>query len=141
MRPGKMVVVSIPNKGIEKIFNSQKEAAHYLNVDCFHVWQELNQFRGGSKTLNQRGILVMSYEEYEGLKPVRKHQVDLSGKSRIRKKQRVHMLDLYTHEILDTFDSLHRAADDLGIPYVSSISRCCKGLAQSAHGYKWEYAD
>lgn len=141
MRTGQCVVVSIPREGIEKIFNSQKEAAAYLDVDRFHVWQELNQFRGGSKTLNRRGILVMSYEDYEGLTPIRKHQVDLSGKSRIRKKQRVHMLDLYTHEILDTFDSLHRAADDLGIPYVSSISRCCKGLAQSAHGYKWEYAD
>ena len=140
MRPGKVVVVSIPRQGIEKVFNSQKEAAEYLKVDRFHVWQELNQFRGGSKFLNQQGVLVMSYEEYEDLAPVRKHEVKPTDSQRMRRKQRVHMLDLYTHEILDTFDSLHQAAADLGLNYVSSISKCCRGLSRSAHGYKWEYA-
>ena len=140
MRPGNRVVISIPRQGIEKVFNSQKEAAHYLNVDRFHVWQELNSFRGGSKRLNQQGVLVMAYEEYEGLAPVRKHQIKPIDPKRMRRKQRVHMLDLYTHEILDTFDSLHQAADDLGLNYASSISKCCRGLSRSAHGYKWEYA-
>ena len=141
MRPGQMIVLTIPKEGIEKIFYSQKEVADYLQVDRFHVWQELNQFRGGSRALNKRGVLIMPYEEHEGLTPIRPHRIKPTDSKRKRRKQRVHMLDLYTHEILDTFESLHRAADDLGIPYVTSISRCCRGLSKSAHGYKWEYAD
>ena len=140
VRTGQAVVVSIPREGVEKIFNSQKEAAAYLNVDRFHVWQELNSFRGGSKTLNRRGVLVMAYEDYKGLTPIRCHQIKSIDPKRMRRKQRVHMLDLYTHEILDTFNSLREAADDLGVAYATSISRCCQGLAKSAHGYKWEYA-
>ena len=140
MKTGQAVVVAFPRQGIQKIFNSQKEAADYLQVNRYHVWQEIHQFRGGSKTLNERGALVMTYEEYEGLAPIRPHQTKPTNPLRKRRKQRVHMLDLYTHEILDTFPSLHQAANDLGIPYVTSISRCCRGLAKSAHGYKWEYA-
>lgn len=140
MRTGMRIVVAIPAKGIEKIFESQRAAADYLGVDRYHIWQELNESRGRSRKLHRQGVLVMEYGEYEGLKPVRKHQIKAEGCFSGGKGQRVRMLDPYTHEILDEFESLHEAADDMGVNYVSSISRCCRGKMNVAHGFKWEYA-
>lgn len=36
------------------------------------------------------------------------------------------------------FFSIHEAAKQLGIPRIN-ISRCCRGLAKTAHGYHWCY--
>lgn len=135
------VVVSIPREGVERYFNSQKDAADYLGVDKFHIWSEINQHNGGSRTLQKRGVLVMTVADYEGLSPIRPHHTSSRSRFRGGKGQCVRMLDPDTHEILDCFDSLREAAEDMGVSYISSIVRCCKGLMKQAHGYKWEYAD
>lgn len=135
------VVVSIPREGIEKFFNSQKEAANYLKVDKFHVWSEINNHNGGSRTLQKRGVLVMTVADYEGLSPVRPHYTSPHSRFHGGKGQQVRMLDPDTHEVLDVFESLREAAEDMGVNYISSIVRCCKGKMKLAHGYKWEYVD
>lgn len=135
------VVVSIPSQGIEKVFSSQKEAADWLGVDKFHVWAELNEHKSGSRTLQKRGVLVMSYADYRGLSPVRPHRISTDSRFKGSNGQKVRMLDPDTHEVLEVFNSLREAAEDVGVTYISSILNCCKGRMRLAHGYKWEYAD
>ncbi len=135
------IVVAIEREGIEKVFNSQKEAAKWLGVSHSALWFELRDFRTGSKALRDRGVCVMTYDEYFDLQPKREHKVDEFSMSAGAKGRPVHRLDRYTHEILETYRNMSHAKRKMGLPSVSGISKCCRGEIQYSAGYKWEFAD
>lgn len=59
-----------------------------------------------------------------------------------RTKRKVVMLDKYTDEIINTFDSICDACVYLGnISYRSNIVKALKGKYKYSHGYKWKYLD
>lgn len=39
------------------------------------------------------------------------------------------------------YDNMHLAAEDIGVPSCGSISNCCNGKQQHAHGYVWKFID
>lgn len=124
----------------EIYFRTMDEGAEKLNTT---KWLVCGAIYGRSNTLQRRGIMVYRIEEYEGLEPVRKQRIHCSPNASVNDKRcrRVHMLDPYTCEILDTFDSIADASRDLRVKYSSSVSKCCRGEIPTAHGYKWEYVD
>lgn len=74
--------------------------------------------------------------------------VDMSAQNRNRdmanfgkgKSMAVYQLDKKTGEIIDVYDSCHKAADDLGKPGGGgSINRACNGQLKSAYGYCWSF--
>ena len=63
------------------------------------------------------------------------------GKHDNHKKRRVTQFDLNYNKIR-TWDSITKACKELfNSSDISSICKCCSGEIQSAHGYKWKYAD
>lgn len=55
-------------------------------------------------------------------------------------KRKVLKLDANTGEILKQYESIGKAAKDVGIDR-SSISRCCSGKLNKSGGFRWMYAD
>lgn len=126
-------VLTYKNKEIR--FSTQKEIADHLNVSSSVVEVTL---KGENTYLVKKGILLYTLADYEELEPVREHLIGEAGVK--GKKRRVHMLDRYTHEILDTFDSITEAAEDVFAKNPGNISKACK-TGCVAFGYKWEYAN
>lgn len=48
---------------------------------------------------------------------------------------------LPTGEYIETFRSVAEAAQFCGVSYNAGISRCLTGRAETAHGFKWRYAE
>lgn len=117
-------------------FSTLKEMARQLNSTYDIV---LRTVQGRTTALSDQGVYIYPVEEYDELEPVREHKLGTPAVIR-RVPRRVHMLDRYTNEILDTFASLTEAVEDLGVPNGGSISRACQN-GGAAYGYKWEYAD
>lgn len=44
-------------------------------------------------------------------------------------------------EFIDTFSSFKEAKDNVGAPFSSGISACCRGEQKTAYGFKWYYAE
>lgn len=118
-------------------FSTQQEIADYLNVGRSLVNATLT---GEVTSLTKRGILLYTIAEYDELEPVRKHRIGRSKTRGGRSPRRIHMLDRYTNEILDTFNSVKEATEDLFVANNGYISRACR-TGDTAYGYKWEYAD
>ena len=119
-------------------FSTQKEIA-----DMFGVHESLvgATIQGGQTVLTRSGVLIYTLAEYEELAPIREHQIIPLPPKKSRKRA-VRMIDRYTHEILDEFESVKEACEDLGVSYTSgytSIYRSCNGKIPTAYGYKWEY--
>ena len=57
------------------------------------------------------------------------------------KAKRVNMIDINTNKVIAQFDSLVDAAKFIGVNNCGCISRCCKGLLKTTHGYMWEYSN
>ncbi|MTP73642.1 hypothetical protein GMB80_11960 [Turicibacter sanguinis] len=121
------------NKEIE--FSSYVEAAKYLNVGPWIIRGAITGQQKLPKKLVELGVLVTLIET----KPVRKHKQN-SIKKNGRRGTKVHALDLYTNEIIDTYNTVKEAAEDVGGTR-SNITRACRGSINHAYGYKWEYAD
>ena len=132
------VVMIDANKDKVEEFETQAEAAKMLGIDPWHIHAALRGTKGGSRLLNSRGISFMFYEEFHNLKSIRKQRV----KSDVKRgnSRRVHALDFYTNEIIDTYDSMTEAAEDVGVQ-VHGIRKSCIDAKFSAGGYRWEYAD
>ena len=63
------------------------------------------------------------------------------GKHNNHKKRKVIQFDLDYNKIR-TWDSITKACKELfNSNDISSICKCCSGEIQSAHGYRWKYAD
>lgn len=119
----------------EIYFSTYDEGAEKLNVTKWMVYANLND---KSTSLQRNGIFLYKIEDYQELVPVRQQRID-KGYSQVRKRK-VCMLDPFTCEVLDIFDSLREAADDLGVKFSTNIGKCCRGKVKIAYGYKWEYA-
>lgn len=134
------VVVAIPREGVEEVFNSQLEAAKFLNVDKTAVWAHINDYKGGNRGLHKRGVLIMTYEEYFDLTPKREHHIEPFAKQSGANGRRINQLDRYTHEVLATYRNMSDAARKLGLNSITGISKCCRGEIQHSNGFKWEFA-
>lgn len=55
-------------------------------------------------------------------------------------KKKVLKIDLNTGEVLQEYESIGKAAKDVGVDR-SSISRCCSGKLKKSGGFCWRYAD
>lgn len=55
-------------------------------------------------------------------------------------KKKVLKIDLNTGEVLQEYESIGKAAKDVGVDR-SSISRCCSGELKKSSGFRWRYAD
>ena len=121
-----------------KEFETQTEAATALGIDSWHIHAALRGTKGGSRLLESRGISFVSYEEYYDLKPIRKHRVKPGDNK--KKTKRVRAIDMYTHEIIDTYNSMTEAAEDTGT-HAPAIRKSCVREGITAAGYKWEFAD
>ena len=55
-------------------------------------------------------------------------------------KKKVLKIDLNTGEVLQEYESIGKAAKDVGVDR-SSISRCCSGELKKSGGFRWRYAD
>lgn len=115
---------------------SYDDASEKLGVTRWKIFAALN---GKNDCLIKMGIRIYSIEEYYELSPIREQRIGPAPKTG-RKRKKVNMLDPYTCEVIDTFDSLRDAADDLGEKFTTNIGKCCRGQIKTAHGYKWEYA-
>ena len=134
------VVMIDANSDEVKEFKSKAEAARYLGIDSWHIHAALYQTKGGSRLLENMGISFELYEDYYDLKPIREHKTKMEKAKRDGRKRRVNALDYYTHEIIDTYDSITEASFDCDIS-VYCIILSCQNKKRSAGGYKWEYAD
>jgi len=84
-----------------------------------------------NKRISSGGYLWAYEDQFEPGKPIRKRQL----KNRI---------DQYTldGEYIQSFDMIKDACEYLGKPLAASgISKVCRGLNETCHGYIWKYAD
>ena len=130
------------SKAIVVVNKKTDEIKHYHTIQAaiadlgFLENQFYSALKGKTNRLTKAGYLVYEYAEYYGLVPVREHNTKVV--CRKYRRNAVYMLDPYTHEILDKFDSVRESADDIG-GSVFNIRKCCSGVLKTAHGYKWEY--
>lgn len=134
----KMVGVIVYNylEDKELEFNSYKEAAKHLGVGAWVIRDLLIGASKTSRKLKNLGVTISLIDE----KKVREHKVGKLPKKTGSRKIKIHVLDLYTNEILDTYNSSREAADDVG-GHHTNITKCCRGTIKNAYGYKWEYAE
>lgn len=133
-KSNQIAYVVLTEDNTEHFFCTTKEIAEFLNDT---KWVVLMTLKGNSTRLVKRGVAIFTIEEYNDLKPVREHRI--STEAWVTRKRRVHKLDRYTNEILETYESLIDAAVELG-GYSSVIGKACRGKIKTAYGYKWEYA-
>ena len=136
-KPTRVIMIDA-NSDQVKEFETQTEAATALGIDSWHIHAALRGTKGGSRLLESRGISFVSYEEYYDLKPIRKHRVKPGDNK--KKTKRVRAIDMYTHEIIDTYNSMTEAAEDTGT-HAPAIRKSCVREGITAAGYKWEFAD
>ena len=136
-KPTRVIMIDA-NSDQVKEFETQIEAAIALGIDPWHIHAALRGTKGGSRLLESRGISFVSYEEYYDLKPIRKHRVKPGDNK--KKTKRVRAIDMYTHEIIDTYNSMTEAAEDTGT-HAPAIRKSCVREGITAAGYKWEFAD
>ena len=136
-KPTRVIMIDA-NSDQVKEFETQIEAATALGIDSWHIHAALRGTKGGSRLLESRGISFVSYEEYYDLKPIRKHRVKPGDNK--KKTKRVRAIDMYTHEIIDTYNSMTEAAEDTGT-HAPAIRKSCVREGITAAGYKWEFAD
>lgn len=118
------------------IYESAREAARKLGVSAMTMSKAL---RGERTMLYNNGYTVYKYEDYYRLVPQRTHNTDNTNKKYSGKGKKINKLDRFTNAILDTYDSISEACNDLGVPGIGLVSLCCKGKRDTAYGYKWEY--
>lgn len=133
-KSNQIAYVVLTEDNTEHFFCTMEEIAEFLNDT---KWVVLMTLKGNSTRLVKRGVAIFTIEEYNDLKPKREHRI--STDTWVTRKRRVHKLDRYTNEILETYESLIDAAVELG-GYASTIGKCCRGKIKTAYGYKWEYA-
>lgn len=136
-KPTRVIMIDA-NSDQVKEFETQTEAATALGIDSWHIHAALRGTKGGSRLLESRGISFVSYEEYYDLKPIRKHRVKPGDNK--KKTKRVRAIDMYTHEIIDTYNSMTEAAEDTGT-HTPAIRKSCVREGITAAGYKWEFVD
>lgn len=127
--------------GEEIYFTTQADGALKLGTTRDVVSAALH---GRSNSLDKRGISLFKINEYEDKKPIREHKINNKRwTSAMCKKRKVYMLDPYTHEKIDFFESITEAVEDLGInpKSIGNIGRCCRGEIKTAFGFKWEFAE
>mgnify|MGYP000091998290 CR=1 FL=1 len=120
-------------KHYEKITDAVKDLGFLDN-------QFYSALKGKTNKLTAAGYLVYEYAEYYELNKVREHNTNVKFKKYDRNTP-VYMIDPYTNEILDRFNSVREAANDMGVNYLVAIRKCCSGIYKTAHGYKWEYVE
>ena len=124
------------DNGEEKLYARVVDIANDYDICPSTVCKML---KGGNTILGRkRGVVVFTIADYDDLVPVREHRI-YTKKGYARGG--VHMLDRYTHEILDTFETVVEAYRELGVARSSAIAKVCRGEIQTAYGYKWEYVD
>lgn len=131
---GVVVYHYLEDKELE--FDSYKEASKHLGVGAWVIRDLVIGASKSSRVLKDLGVTISLIETEQ----VREHKVGKLPKKMGSKKIKVHALDLYTNEILDTYESTREASEDVG-GHHSNITRCCRGDIKSAYGYKWEYAE
>lgn len=133
-------------KAIVVVNKKTDEVKHYNTIQegiadlGFLENQFYSALKGKTNKLTNAGYLVYEYAEYYGLTKLREHNTSVTVKKYDRNIP-VYMLDPYTNEILDKFDSIQDAANDIGVNYLIAIKKCCSGIYKTAHGYKWEYVE
>lgn len=121
--------------GKELEFYSITDAARYLNVSPCVIRDVVIGKRETSRVLKALNIIATKIE-YE---PVREIKYATPLKQNKTKKTKVRLLDLYTNEIIDEYDTVKEAAYDNGV-LASNITKCCRGEIKYYRGYRWEYA-
>lgn len=134
------VIVYFVEKDKEIQFANYVEAAQYLGVGKWAVRDAVVKVNH-PKVLRQMNVVVSPLE----IDIIRKHQIK-TPKHKGRGGSKVHALDLYTNEIIDTYQTIREAAMDINsrakvTSIVGNITRCCRGKGNQAYGYKWEYAE
>lgn len=151
--------------GIEHFHIEQIEECDYSIVnEREEYWIEFyNSFNNGynattggdGKTLYDYNLIAEKYKELKCIKDVANyfgcdhHTVAIALKNtntyiltrkevaQMKQSKKIAMIDLQTNEILHTFNSIREAAIFLGnsnkAPHISKV---CKGIRNSAYGYK-----
>lgn len=121
--------------GKELEFYSITDAAKYLNVSPCVIRDVVIGKRETSRVLKALNVIATKID-YE---PVREIKYPKPPKQDGTRKVRVRLLDLYTNEIIDEYESIKEAAYDNGV-LASNVSKCCRGEIKYYRGYRWEYA-
>lgn len=129
------VAVYYVSEDREVEYPSYVEASKDLGIGAWLVRRYAKGEVMTPQKLTRSNILIYTVED----EPVRTH-TPRKGTKRGRKGSRVYALDLYTHEIIDTYNTLKEASEDVG-GHITNISKACRGELQQAYGYKWEYVD
>ena len=96
-------------KHYEKITDAVKDLGFLDN-------QFYSALKGKTNKLTAAGYLVYEYAEYYELNKVREHNTNVKFKKYDRNTP-VYMIDPYTNEILDRFNSVREAANDMGVNF------------------------
>jgi uncharacterized protein YaiE (UPF0345 family) len=52
--------------------------------------------------------------------------------------KRIQQVDINTNKVIKEYKTFTEIYEELGKTYNSHISKCCKGIYKTAHGYKWQ---
>ena len=134
------VIVYFVEKDQEMQFANYVEAAQYLGVGKWTVRDAVVNVNH-PKILQRMNIIVSPLE----VEVVRNHHIKTPTHPG-RGGAKVNALDIYTNEIIDTYQTIKEAAMDVNsqakiTSIAGNIIRCCRGKGKQAYGYKWEYAE
>ena len=128
-----------------KTYNTVSEASRDTGVprDCIAniFWGGARQYKGWVffKNGNNGWDTLESYLEYMKTSTLQKCK-DSSRVGKAHPKSKgVIMLDK-DDKVLKTYDSIRRAAIDMGTNNGANISSACRGILKSAYGYKWKFS-
>lgn len=67
---------------------------------------------------------------------------EINGNNHETTKRKVNQIDLLTGKVLNTYESLTKAAIAMGdVTITKSLSNICNGIRPSLYGYGWQYAE
>lgn len=107
------------------------EVGRHFGVDCNSIKKWCKAY-GIPHKLND---LIIWYDEQVG---ITEHPKLIE--TRNNQKASVEQIDLKTGKVIATFDSFSSAASSLGLKKATHISEACRGLQETAYGFKWRYA-
>lgn len=128
--------VSLSKKSVYKTFSIHRLVAEHF-LDRPQGTTEVNHIDGNKKNNH---VSNLEWVTQHGNRVHAMERLDKFPYGKPARKVRCRSID--TNEIVAEFHSVSEAAKSIGkISARNSITLVCQGFANTAYGYKWEYAD
>ena len=139
---GKKLKTKTSNICPECAAKSRRKVERPTAVELEIKLKELKSFTAVGKFYGVSDKMISKWcKSYNMPTKIADYKPEKKEKQPITQSKPVQMLDPETNEILKTFSSIYEAEHYFGLTKPGGVSKACRGIRKTFHGYKWQFLE